>query len=363
MQMFKVDEAEAVRVDPERLRATVTRLFERVGVTPEDAALGADHLVRADLRGVESHGVSNMLRRYIQGFREGTLNPRPEWRIVREAPATANVDADRGLGIMVAPKAMAIAIGKARETGVGMVTVRNGGHAGMVSYHAMMALPHDMIGICTTSGGKLAVPTFGREPQLGTNPISFAAPAGSEAPFVFDAATTVIAGNQLQLAHRQGKQLPPGVMAAEDGTPIMEPMVPPPPPYRGHMLPLGTLREMGSHKGYGLSCMVEILGAILAGMPCGARNPRPSMSHFVAAIDVETFTPVAEFKANMDDFLRNLRTTPPAAGHERVVYAGLLEAENERERARRGVPLHPEVLGWFDSICAELDVSPTLAAS
>lgn len=355
MQMFKVSEADAVQVDEARLRATTAALFEKLNVPPEDAALAADVLVSADLRGVESHGVSNMLRAYVRQYREGTLNPRPNWRVVRETPSAANVESDHGHGIIITPKAMQIAIQKARETGVGMVTLRNGGHAGMVSYHAMLALPHDMVGICTTAAGALVIPTFGREPRLGTNPIGLAAPAGEEAPFVFDGATSVIAGNQITAARRMGKLLPPGVIAAEDGTPIMEPTEPP--AEYGRMLPLGSTREMGSHKGYGLACIVEILGSILGGVQCMALAGRGHANHFVAAIDVAAFTPVEEFKRHMDDFLRTLRTTPPAPGHDRVLYAGLLEAETERQRRRDGIPLHREVVDWFDSICDELGLT------
>ncbi|MCH8109414.1 MAG: Ldh family oxidoreductase, partial [Chloroflexi bacterium] len=148
-----------------------------MGVPDKDCELAADVLVTSDLRGVDSHGVSNMLRVYVNGYNEGSLNPRPNWRILRETPATANIDSDTGLGIIVVPKAMEIAIEKAKKVGVGMVTIRNARHLGMASYHAMMALEHDMIGTCMTSCPPGVLPTFGAEPRLGTNPIALAAPA------------------------------------------------------------------------------------------------------------------------------------------------------------------------------------------
>ena len=150
LEQFHVKEADAVRVGADPLRATVTAIFEKLAVPAEDARLAADVLVTADLRGVESHGVSNMLRAYIRGYNSGEVNPRPSWRIVRETAATANIDSDAGLGIIMAPKAMDVAIDKAKNTGVGMVTISNGRHMGMASYHAMMALEHDMIGISMT---------------------------------------------------------------------------------------------------------------------------------------------------------------------------------------------------------------------
>ncbi len=163
-----------------------------------------------------------MLRAYVSGYNSGEINARPDWRIVRQTPATANVDSDAGLGIIVTPRAMEIAIEKARNVGLGMVTVSNGRHLGMASYHAMMALEHDMIGVCMTGCPPSVLPTFGAEPRLGTNPIALAAPAGEEPPFVFDAATSVVAGNKLGLASRLGVDLLPGWVADLDGTPLME---------------------------------------------------------------------------------------------------------------------------------------------
>ncbi|MDP7533385.1 MAG: Ldh family oxidoreductase, partial [SAR202 cluster bacterium] len=231
LEQFKVKDADAIFVEEAPLRETVTAIFKKMGVTDADAALGADVLVTADMRGVDTHGVSNMLRGYVAGYTGGSLNPRPNWRIVRETPATANIDSDTGLGIMVVPKAMDIAIEKAKNTGVGMVTISNGRHLGMASYHAMMALEHDMIGTCMTSCPPSVLPTWGAEPRLGTNPIAVAAPADKEPAFVFDAATSTVAGNKLGLARRLDNNLLPGWVADVDGVPIMEEAAPPAPGY------------------------------------------------------------------------------------------------------------------------------------
>ena len=202
LEQFHVKEEDAVRVQPDSLRATVTVIFEKLNVPAVDAQLATDALVTADLQRCGEPGVSNMLRYYVAGYNSGEINPRPNWRIVRETPATANIDSDTGLGIIIAPKAMEIAIDKARNTGVGMVTISNGRHMGMASYHAMMALKHDMIGISMTGCSPCVLPTFGAEPRVGTNPIAVAAPAGEEPPFVYDAATIVVAGNKIGLASR-----------------------------------------------------------------------------------------------------------------------------------------------------------------
>lgn len=353
LEQFHIKEEDAVRVHANDLRNTAASIFEKLNVPPEDARLAADVLVTADLRGVESHGVSNMLREYVAGYNQGQINPNPRWRVVRESLATANVDSDAGLGIIVAPKVMEIAIDKARNTGVGMVTISNGRHLGMAAYHAMMALKHDMIGVCMTGCPPIVLPTFGAESRIGTNPIAVAAPAKEEPPFVFDAASSVVAGNKIRIAQRLGIMLPAGWVGDDDGNPIME-AIETPPTYQ--LLPLGSTREGGSHKGYGLACVVDILSGILSGTGFGMVPGRPNFSHFVGAYNIEAFTDVDRFKDLMDDFLRSLKATPPAPGHERVLVAGQPEWETQKERLANGIPLHKEVIQWFEDICSEMDI-------
>src|SRR5262247_1531365 len=192
LERFKVPAKDQVHVPEAALRDTVTRIFAALGLTPEDAAEGADVLTMTDLRGVETHGVSNMLRMYVRDYRERKLDPRPGWRVVRESPGTAVIDAERRLGIMVGPKAMRLAIDKARAVGVGAVTVFNSGHFGAIGHYAMQAIEHDMVGVCFTGAGLSVVPTFATKPMIGTNPIALAAPARREAPMLFDAATSAI---------------------------------------------------------------------------------------------------------------------------------------------------------------------------
>ena len=364
LERFKVPKKDQVRVPEQSLRETVTALFEKLGVSRQDAARAADVLVMADLRGVDSHGVSNRLRGYVREYNDGSLNPRPQWRNVRESPATATIDADRGLGIILGHDAMRIAMDKAREVGIGVVTMRNTGHLGAVGYFAMMAAKEDMVGMCSTAtGGVGMLPTFGAEPRLGSNPIAIAAPARKEAPLLFDAATTAIAGNKFWLAARAGNKLPPGTIADQEGNPIMEET---PVPERGEgqrilTLPLGSNRELGSHKGYGLNLLSEVLTTFLAGALPSMLNPSPSGSgyrHYFSAYNIAAFTDVEVFKDNMDQMLQTLKDTPPAPGHQRVLYPGLPEYEEEQERRANGIPLHREVVQWFDDIASELSIPP-----
>jgi L-2-hydroxycarboxylate dehydrogenase (NAD+) len=363
LERFKVPATDQVRVAEVALRQTVTRIFEKIGLSHEDAAEGAEVLVMTDLRGVESHGVSNMLRVYVRGYTGGTLNPRPNWRIIRESPSTATIDADKGLGVIMGPKAMRLAIEKAKNVGMGVVTMCNSGHLGAVGHHAMLAAQQDMVGMCMTAAGISVVPTFAAEVRLGTNPISIAAPAKQQPPVLFDVATSAVAGNKIGLAARVGSNLLPGWITDKEGNPIMEetPVLP-----RGQyfQLPLGGTREQGSHKGYGLALMVEILCTVLSGAIPNMLESTGA-KHYFAAYNIAAFTDVDAFKEMMDRMLEHLRNTRPAAGQERVLYPGLSEYEEEQERRVHGIPLHKEVIEWFAGITRELSLPPlqTLAQS
>jgi len=357
LERFKVPEKDQVLVSEAALRRTVTQIFEKLGLTPEDAADAADALTMTDLRGVETHGVSNMLRAYVRDYRAGKLDPRPGWRIVRESPGTAVIDAERRLGIVVGPKAMRLAVDKARAVGVGVVTVHNSGHFGAIGHFAMQAAQQDMIGVCFTGASVNVVPTFAAKPMIGTNPIAIAAPSRREAPMLFDAATSAIAGNKIRLAMRLGSPLLPGWVSDKEGTPITEEK----PVFDRddfYQLPLGGTREQGSHKGYGLALMAEVLSTVLAGaLPTMLATGSGSKNHF-AAYDIAAFTDVDQFKDTMDQMLERLRTATPAPGQERVLYPGLSEFEETQKRRAKGIPLHKEVLQWFAECTRELGVAP-----
>jgi LDH2 family malate/lactate/ureidoglycolate dehydrogenase len=354
LEHFHVPPEDEVRIMSADLRRSVKSLFLKLKLTEEDADLATDGLVSADDRGTDTHGVSNMMRRYIEMYGEGFINPRPNWRVVRESATTANIECDAGLGIVMAAKAMDIAIEKAERHGMGAVTMGNGRHAGMMAYHAMRALPHDMIGYAITAGGQNMVPTFGAEPRMAANPHAWAVPAGEMPPFVLDISSSSVAANKIALLRRMGKPTIPGLLADRDGSPIMEEREVP-----DHiwLLPTGATREMGSHKGYGLSVVAQVFGGMLSTGAFGSYG-MGHMSHFVAAYNVDAFTDVPRFKKSMDDFMTYLTETPPAPGHDRVYYAGLPEHEEAMRRAESGIPLHKEVVEWFDSITAELGTEP-----
>ncbi|MBT8361169.1 MAG: Ldh family oxidoreductase [Desulfobacterales bacterium] len=360
LEQFKVQETDLIRIREEDLRRTVAEIFKKMGLSTHDSDQGADVLVMADLRGVESHGVSNTLRSYVKDYENGSLNPATGYQLLRETPGTAVIDAERRLGIVVGAQAMALAIEKAAQVGVGVVTVRNSGHLGAVGYYTMMAAKKNMVGVCFGCSGMptpSVVPTFASSPMFGTNPISIAAPARKEAPFLFDIATSAISGNKVRLAVRLQTPLLPGWVADQKGQPLAEETL----VFDRNqfsLLPLGGTREHGSHKGYGLAMMTEILAAILSGsIPIMLDNLSGAKGHF-AAYDISAFTDIEAFKDQMDQMLEHLRSAPPAEGHERVLYPGLLEHEEEGQRRINGIPLHREVIDWFDSITKELGIDP-----
>jgi len=359
LERFKVSPQYQVRVPEASLREVVAAIFEKMGESPEKASTAADTLVSADLRGISTHGVSVTLPVYLRYYRDGTIKANSQWTVLRDAPGVAVTDGGHGLGIITGPGAMRMAIEKARAVGTGVVTVVNSAHSGAIGHHAMIAARENMVGVAMTSAGMYMHPTFGSVTRFGTNPIAIAAPARHEAPFLFDAATTVIAGNKIQLARRVGGKMAPGWVAGRDGVPVMEEVEPL--ELGEHVpLPLGSTREGGSHKGYGLAMMVEVLTTLLSGVQASMFEDTRTDKHYFSAYDIAAFSDVDEFRDNMDRMLHTLMTTPPIPGHDRVVYPGLIEHEEEQDRRANGIPLHRDVVRWFEQMSSELGV-PWLA--
>ena len=368
--MTNVEECAGQRtlVQADELRTFCRRVFEALDVPAADAAITADVLVAADLRGVDSHGVAR-LRRYVNGLRDGVMKSRPKTQVVGETSATALIDAGAGLGQPVSVRAMRLAIEKARSAGTGFVSVRNSNHYGIAGYYAMMALAHDCIGISMTNSAPLVVPTFGRDSILGTNPISVAAPAGQERPFVLDMATSVVPRGKLEVYNRQEKSIPLGWATDENGVPTTDAgrvLANVATGIGGGILPLGGAdEELGGHKGYGLTLLVDILCGVLSGAAYAnlvyprneAGRPLPAnLGHFFAAICVDAFRDVDAFKTDMDDLIRRLKNTPKATGQSRIYIHGEKEFEMAERRAREGIPLHPKVVADLRAVAGEVGV-------
>jgi L-2-hydroxycarboxylate dehydrogenase (NAD+) len=344
------------RIDDAKLLRFVSACFEKLGVPGKDAAIAADGLVAADLRGVDTHGVIRFSPDawYVKWLREGSMTAKPNIRTISQSGSSALIDGDRGVGMVIGRQAMDIAIGKARESGVAMVAVRNSRHFGMSAYYSMQALPHDMIGIAMTNASRLVVPTFGREARFGTNPMSFAVPAGDELPFVLDMATTTAAAGKLELALRREHPIPVGWALNERAEATTDPRVA---QKARRLLPLGGSRESGSHKGYGLAVLVEILCGVLSGTVTALNQNQDPRGHFFGAIRIDSFRPVQEFKRDMDQLIRELKQTPPVDGEDRVYVAGEIEFETEKERRRNGIPLMDSVLKGLRGVGEQVGVT------
>jgi len=353
----------AIVVNHEQLKRFIADVLAALGMARHIADHTAELMVRTDLRGVDSHGIG-MLPLYVEWTRKGYIDPSAEPVVVRDELATALVDGQRGLGHWTSTKAMELAIEKAKTFGAGFVAVRNSNHFGACACYSMMALPHQLVGIAMTNSFVPAmVPTFGQKAMLSTNPLSVAVPAGSEPPFVLDMATTTVAIGKLTIASRWGKPIPEGWALDEQGFPTGDPDV----ALKNRLMtPLGGTRELGSHKGYGLGVVVDILSGVLPGAVYGdlflrtdmAERRHANVGHFFAALDIARFRPIDDFRAAMDDMLRALKATPPKEGETRVLVAGQPEAEWEKERLEKGIPLAPTLVRQVNEIALSLGISP-----
>lgn len=336
-----------------------------MGCDDASAALATKVLLSADLRGIDSHGVAR-LSGYVRLWEAGRINARPSIHIVHETPSTAVIDGDAGLGLVVAPYAMEVAIRKAQTAGTGWVSVRNSNHFGIAGYHAMMALAHDMTGIAMTNASALVAPTFSVERMLGTNPIAVAIPAGQQPPFVADMATTTAANGKLEILQRKDAPAPLGWVQDKDGTATTDANIL---KKQGALLPLGSDREHGSHKGYALGSIVDIFSAVLSGasygpwappfpayVPMPENMPGQGLGHFFGAMRVDAFRPAQEFKDHMDNWIGRFRNATPAPGHEKVLIPGDPEREMEALRAVSGIPIVASVVDDLRALAEKMNV-------
>jgi L-2-hydroxycarboxylate dehydrogenase (NAD+) len=347
----------------------MTDVFKGVGVPEEDAKICADVLITADKRGIDSHGIGRLKPVYYDRIKAGIQNPVTNFEIVREGPATAVVDGHDGMGHVIAKKAMAMAIEKARKIGLGMVTVRNSTHYGIAGYYALMAVDNGMIGVTGTNARPSIAPTFGVENMLGTNPLTFGLPTDEAFPFVLDCATSITQRGKIEVYERLGKKLPEGWVIGEDGEPktdahqVLIDLV----KGTAALAPLGGIGEdLAGYKGYGYATVVEILSAALQGgaflkgllgfSPEGKAQPY-HLGHFFIAIDISAFTELEAFKKAVGGILRELRASRKAAGHDRIYTAGEKEYLAWQERKDKGVPVNEPLQRDIRALVKELKLT------
>ena len=341
-------------------------IFQKIGCSPGHADTAAKTLLSADLRGIDSHGIAR-LSGYVRLWEVKRVNATPDIKIIHETPSTAVIDGDSGLGLVVAPFAMQIAIEKAKQVGTGWVSVQNSNHFGIAGYHAMMALEHDMIGMAMTNASPLVAPTFSIDKMLGTNPICVAAPAGNEPPFVADLATTTAANGKLEILQRKNADTPLGWVQDTEGNPSTDANIL---KKGGALLPLGGDREHGSHKGYALGAIVDIFSALLSGanyapwvppfpayVPMPAQQPGKGIGHFLGAMRIDAFRPADDFKKDMDHWIQGFRKCRTIPGEEKVLVPGDPEREFEADRSKNGRPLLDAVVDDLEKLAERLSVT------
>lgn len=348
-----------------QLRTFTTAVFKKMGCTNEDADLAADVLIRSDLRGVDSHGVAR-LSGYVRLWEKNRINAKPHITIAHETATTATVDGDGGLGLVVAPFAMKIAIEKAKKYGSGWVAVKNSNHFGIAGYHSLLAVEQDMIGISMTNASPLVAPTYANERLLGTNPICYAFPAGKYPPVVVDMATAAAANGKLEIAQRANESVPDGWVQDKDGKNSTNPNEL---KAGGSLLPLGSDKAHGSHKGYGLGATVDILSAVLSGANYGPWVPPfvsflepPSdpvgegIGHFFGAMSIDGFRPANEFKDHLDNWIQRFKSAKTVDPAQQVIIPGEPEYQFEKERAANGIPLIDAVVKDLNELAEKLGI-------
>ena len=343
-----------MRVPAAKIREQLVAVFEAWGMSAEHAMLTAEMMVETDLRGVDSHGIS-MLPTYDRELRAGRLNMRPQWKTVRDRPAMARIDADRSLGHPVSAHAMNLAVDKCLATGVAVVSVFNSHHFGAAGCYAKIAADRGVIGMVTSATrGVTLVPTFAAEPVMGTNPLAFAAPARTNAPFQLDMATTTVAAGKVKVHKLNHKPVPAGWVVDGDGRAVTDETQ----AFRhvfetpeGGITPLGGPRDLGGHKGYGLAVLVHILGGTLGGAsfsPLRNRTQRDSdphnIGHFFMAIDPGAFRDAGEFERDLDDVIDVLHGAKRADPAQPVLVAGDPERLTRAERLEQGVPIPDDLM-------------------
>ena len=308
------------------------------------------------------------LQGYVRLWDAGRANTGPDIQLVHETPSTGVVDGDSGLGLVVAPFAMDLAISKAKNVGSGWIAVRNSNHFGIAAHHAMKALDDEMIGIVMTNASALVAPTFSIERLLGTNPICVAVPAGKEPPFVADLATTTAANGKLEILQRKNQEAPSGWIQDKEGKISTNPHEL---KAGGALLPLGGDREHGSHKGYALGAIVDIFSGVLSGanygpwvppfpafIPVPENMPGKGIGHFFGAMRIDGFRKSSDFKKDMDQWLKRFRNAKPARDFKQVLVPGDPERIMESERIKNGIPLMNSVVEDLGYLADRFKISP-----
>lgn len=347
-----------VRVDPERLHGFCLAALEAAGATAQDAAIAAHVLVRTDLRGVHSHGVQT-LPAHVRSLQEGGTASPTLPTIVRDTPVTAVLDGQGGIGLVVATRAVAIAIEKARTSGVGVVLVRNSNHCGAVGHYALTAAEAGCIGLATSNASPIMTAAGSKRKLLSNAPIAYAVPTG-RFPMALDIAMSTSAGMKVRLAAERGESIPEGWVVNAAGLPTTNP---------SDYLTGGALAPLGGHKGYGMALLTETLAGALSGaamtravVPWLSDPGTPTNAgHCFVVLDVECFMARERFYERMHELIDELHAAEPVPGVDRVLVPGELEHDNEQRAATEGLELDCIIWDHLEAVATSLHLSAELA--
>ena len=352
-----------VSIPREALQSYCEAVFQACGFSAAHSRQITDVLLKADLYGIESHGVQRLIR-YYQAIREGSILPDAPIQLVHQSAISRVYDAPRSMGQVVAMRCMAEAIALAKAQGIGMVAARGSNHYGIAGYYTLMAAREDLLGISMTNTEAIAIPTHGRKAMLGTSPIALCMPA-DPVPFWYDASTTVVTRGKLEVYNKRGEPLPAGWAADQNGQPsqdaeaVLHNIIG---KLGGGIFPLGGAEELtGSHKGYGLGVIVELFTAIFAGgttSPHVKHSGNGDTSFSFCAVDYGIFGDKAKIRTRMSTLLRELRESPKAEGQSRIYTHGEKEFESQARLMQAGIPVNGRTLQELDDIGQALGIPP-----
>jgi ureidoglycolate dehydrogenase (NAD+) len=335
------------RYAADSLRSFVAEALARAGAVREDAEVVADALVRADLRGVHSHGVVRT-GIYLERLRAGSIRTGAPLSVLADWGAAVLCDAGAGFGIVAAARAMELAVERARLYGVGAVGVRNSNHCGMLAYFVLRAVAQGAVGVALSNADAQVAPFGARVRYLGTNPLCVGIPAGEEPPVVLDMATSEVAHGRVRAAALRGERIPPTWALGPDGRPTTDP----------HEALRGALLPFGGAKGSGLALVVDVLAGLLTGARSGPEitplyeevQRAQGVGHLLLALWPDAFCGCATLRERVDQLVREVRALPPAEGFDRVWLPGELEYRREVEYRRAGIPLPEEAVAVLEQV-------------
>ncbi|HEM56382.1 MAG TPA: Ldh family oxidoreductase [Thermodesulfobium narugense] len=347
-----------IRFDQKELVEWATQVLKKMSMSESDAKTTATILVKADLRGIETHGLAR-LPIYVERIKKGGINPKPNLKVLKETSVTTLIDADNAMGQVAGQFAMSKAIEKAHKTFVGISSVRKGNHFGIVAHYLEMALNNNMFGIATTNTSPLLAPFGGRKAILGTNPIAFGFPGGQFYPIILDMASSVTSRGRIKIAQLNNEKIPLTWAVDERGIPTDDP----------NEALKGALLPFGDHKGYGLAVIGDILSSVLSGagylIHTGELYKEPekpqNLGFFMMAVKLEAFIDVDEFNQRITDFIKTIKESPKAEGTKEIFMPGEIEYIRESENIKEGTPLGENVIKELKELGSSVGIEFNLA--